>query len=69
MADAQMPETFYELVCSMLPVEKEISSRRGRPRTSHRVVLKVIWLVLVTGCRWKDVPRELGCCGETAWTV
>ena len=31
-------------------------------------VLKVIWFVLVTGCRWKDVPRELGCCGETART-
>ena len=68
MADAQMPEKFYELACPMLPVEKEISSQGGRPRTAHRIVLKVIWFVLVTGCRWKDVPREMGCCGETART-
>jgi transposase len=32
------------------------------------VVLKVMWFVLVTGCRWKDVPKEMGCCGETART-
>ena len=31
-------------------------------------MLKVIWFVLVTGCRWKDVPQEMGCCGETART-
>jgi transposase len=31
-------------------------------------VLKVIWFVLVTGCRWKDVPQEIGCCGETGRT-
>ena len=29
-------------------------------------MLKVIWFVLTVGCRWKDIPRELGCCGETA---
>jgi transposase len=29
-------------------------------------VLRIIWYVEVTGCRWKDVPHELGCCGETA---
>jgi len=28
--------------------------------------MKVIWFVLVTGCRWEDVPRELGCSGRTA---
>jgi transposase len=30
------------------------------------VVLKVLWYVLSTGIRWRDVPSELGCCGETA---
>lgn len=68
MADARMPERFYELACSFLPAEKEIGPRGGRPRTPHHTVLKVIWFVLVTGCRWKDVPQELGCCGETART-
>ena len=63
-----MPERFYELASPMLPAEKEPSLVGGRPPIRHRIVLKVIWFVLVTGCRWKDVPHELGCCGETART-
>jgi transposase len=68
MADACMPEKFYELARPMLPTEKEIGSQGGRRPKAHRTVLKVIWFVLVTGCRWKDVPQEMGCCGETART-
>lgn len=66
MADARMPEEFYEAAYSMLPAEKEVGPLGGRPTIPHRNVLKVIWYVLVVGCRWKDVHRELGCCGETA---
>jgi transposase len=68
MADARMPEKFYELARPMLPLEKEMGPQGGRPAKSHRTVLKVIWFVLVTSCRWKDVPSEMGCCGETART-
>jgi transposase len=68
MADACMPEEFYELARPMLPPTKEIGPEGGRPSKSHRTVLKVLWFVLVTGCRWKDVPQEMGCCGETART-
>jgi transposase len=68
MADACMPEELYGLARPMLPPEKEIGPEGGRPPKSHRVVLKVVWFVLVTGCRWKDVPQEMGCCGETART-
>ena len=68
MADACMPEEFYELARPMLPPEKEIGPQGGRPPKSHHTVLKVIWFVLVTSCRWKDVPQEMGCCGETART-
>ena len=68
MADACMPEKFYELARPMLPAEKEIGPQGGRRPTAHRTVLKVIWFVLVTSCRWKDVPQEMGCCGETART-
>jgi transposase len=68
MADARMPEEFYELARPLLPPEKEIGPQGGRPAKSHRTVLKVIWFVLVTSCRWKDVPQEMGCCGETART-
>jgi len=68
MADARMPEKFYELARPLLPVEREVGPQGGRPPVTHYIVLKVIWFMLVTGCRWKDVPRELGCCGETART-
>lgn len=68
MADARMPDEFYELARPLLPAEKRVSLVGGRPAKSHRTVLKVIWFVLVTSCRWKDVPQELGCCGETART-
>jgi transposase len=68
MADACMPEKFYELASPMLPPQKQIGPHGGRPEKSHHIVLKVIWFVLVTGCRWKDVPQEIGCCGETART-
>jgi len=50
----------------MLPAEQEPGPEGGRRPIRHRVVLKVIWILLVTGNRWKDVPREMGCCGETA---
>jgi transposase len=68
MADARMPEEFYEMARGMLPAEKEVGPQGGRPPTSHHTVLRVIWYVLVTGIRWKDVPQEMGCCGETART-
>ena len=68
MADTCMPERYYEIAYPMLPPEKESGPLGGRPRITHRTVLKVIWFVLVTGCRWKDVPHEMGCCGETART-
>jgi transposase len=68
MADACMPEKYYELADPLLPPVKEPGPDGGRPPTPHHIVLKVIWFVLVTGCRWKDVPKEMGCCGETART-
>src|SRR5215217_1514104 len=66
MASARMPDDFYELVCHHLPPEPTVGPRGGRPPVGHRVALRVIWFVLATGCRWEDVPRELGCSGRTA---
>ena len=60
MADARMPMSFYELARTLLPIEQEVGHQGGRPPIGHYTVLKVIWFVLVTGCRWKDVPRETG---------
>jgi transposase len=66
MANATMPDEFYELVNHHLPPEQPVGPRGGRPRVGHRTVLKVIWYVLAAGCRWEDVPPEMGCSGRTA---
>lgn len=66
MAGARMPDAFFaELEC-LLPPEEPVGREGGRPRVPHRAVVKVLWYVLVTGCRWEDVPLELGCSGRTA---
>lgn len=65
---AQMPEEFYEFATAFLADQHPPGKRGGRPRISHRIILNVIWFVEVTGCRWKDVPKDMGCCGESART-
>jgi hypothetical protein len=52
MADARLPDDFYDLVSHHLPPEQPVGPKGGRPRIGHRIALKVIWFVLVTGCRW-----------------
>jgi transposase len=64
--DAQLPDAFFDCVDELLPPQPKPGQRGGRPRIDNRAVLRVIWFVLTVGCRWKDVPRELGCSGETA---
>lgn len=66
MASARMPEEFFKEMKPYLPPEKPVSPRGGRPKKEHRVVVRVIWFVLVSGCRWQDVPQEMGCSGRTA---
>lgn len=66
MADHQMPQAFHEIVLHHLPPDQPVRSFGGRPRIANRIVMKVIWYVLTTGCRWRDVPVELCCSGETA---
>ena len=40
----------------------------GRPRIEDRAALEGILFVLDTGCRWRDLPEQLGCgSGHTAW--
>ncbi|HEY2269224.1 MAG TPA: IS5 family transposase [Streptosporangiaceae bacterium] len=66
MALARMPDDFYDLVAHHLPPEQPAGPRGGRPPIAHRTVLTVLWFVLATGCRWEDVPPEMGCSGRTA---
>jgi transposase len=66
MADARMPDEFFEEIEPFLPPAQSIGPQGGRPLIEHQIVMKVIWFVLVTGCRWEDVPTEMGCSGRTA---
>lgn len=66
MATSRMPDEFYDLVSHHLPPERPPGPKGGRPPKSDRVALRAIWFVLSTGCRWEDVPQELGCSGRTA---
>jgi transposase len=66
MTKAQMPDEFFAELQPHLPPEQLAGVQGGRPRIAHHVVMKVIWFVLVTGCRWEDVPREFSCSGRTA---
>lgn len=66
MASARMPEEFFDVVSQHLPPDEPVGPDGGRPRVSNRCVMKVLWYFLATGCRWRDVPTEMGCCGETA---
>ena len=66
MATAHMPDAFFDLVAHHLPPEQPVGPAGGRRRVPHRVAVRAIWFVLATGCRWEDVPAELGCSGRTA---
>lgn len=66
--DARMPNEFFEMAVVHLPEQRLPGPKGGRKPIDHYTVLRVIWFVLVTGNRWRDVPLEMGCCGETART-
>jgi hypothetical protein len=66
MAGARMPEAFFAELKTLLPADEPVGPEGSRPRVSCRVVIKVLCCVLVTGCRWEDVPLALGCSGCVA---
>ena len=35
-------------------------ARTGRPRSNDRVTINGIMFVLVTGCRWREMPEKYG---------
>jgi transposase len=66
MAVARMPEAFFDLAEHHLPPERYVGPAGGRPPIDNRSIVRVLWFVLATGCRWEDVPPELGCSGRSA---
>ena len=66
MAGARMPNGFFRLAAHHLPPEQTVGPVGGRPIVPHWRVVNVLWFVLATGCRWEDVPPEMGCSGRSA---
>jgi transposase len=52
----------WELIRHLLPPK----ARTGRPRGDDRQVIDGILYVLITGCRWMDMPIRYGSY-KTAW--
>jgi transposase len=66
MLSKTIPDSLLALVVAHVPPTPKSSCRGGRPRISSECVIRAIWFVLISGCRWRDVPKEFGCSGETA---
>jgi transposase len=42
------------------PAPPPLPARTGRPRANDRRTIEGILYILITGCRWQDLPREYG---------
>src|SRR5260370_22719190 len=62
MAPVHLSDKEWAFIQPLLPA----ASRVGRPRADVRRTIEGIVYVLITGCRWKDLPREYGA-PTTVW--
>lgn len=62
MADVHFTDRQWAFIQPFLPPP----ARTGRPRAEDRRTVEGILYVLITGCRWKDLPREYGA-PTTVW--
>ncbi|WP_419720444.1 transposase, partial [Kocuria rosea] len=61
-------DRLWELMAPLIPSRPLPRGPSGRPRIDDRAALQGILFVLHTGCRWRDLPVELGYgSGHTAW--
>jgi len=56
MEFVELSDEEWELIKPLLPTK----ARVGRPRVDDRVVINGILYVLITGCRWMNMPVEYG---------
>lgn len=62
MGRIHLTERQWVFICPLLPHP----ARTGRPRADDRRTIEGILYVLITGCRWQDLPREYGA-PTTVW--
>lgn len=62
MASVHLTDRQWTFIQPLLP----LPARTGRPRADGRRTIEGILYVLITGCRWKDLPREYGA-PTTVW--
>lgn len=55
--ESQLTDEHWEMIADLFP-ELEPRPRGGRPPYSNRACLEGILFVLLTGCRWKDLPKH-----------
>ena len=61
-------DALWAVVEPLLPPERKVGRKGGRPRVSNRAVLTGILFVLRTGTPWQLLPVEMGCgSGSTCW--
>ena len=64
----RVEDRLWELIEPLIPPRPAPRGPGGRPRINDRAALEGILFVLDTGCRWRDLPEQLGCgSGHTAW--
>src|SRR6476620_9641986 len=61
-ASKRLSDQQWQVIEPLLPHPKPM----GRPRADDRRTLDAILFVLRSGCRWEDLPPELGS-STTAW--
>lgn len=62
MATVHLTDRQWAFIQPLLPPP----ARTGRPRADDRRTVEGILYVLITGCRWQDLPREYGA-PTTVW--
>jgi transposase len=54
MARIQLTDRQWTFIQPLLPPH----ARTGRPRADDRRTIEGIVYILITGCRWQDLPHE-----------
>ena len=56
MSRIHLTEQQWAFILPLLPP----AARTGRPRANDRRTIEGIFYILITDCRWQDLPREYG---------